>query len=99
MYAAFIIDVYSRMVVGWQVSKNLYTNLALDALNMAIWQRTPAGDDLEGLIHHSDRGVQYRALHYTERLEEQDLAASVGPAAIPTTTPWPRRSTRCSKPN
>ena len=53
-------------------------DLALDALNMAIWQRTHAGDDLSGLIHHSDRGVQYRALRYTERLEEQDLVASVG---------------------
>src|SRR5699024_244646 len=60
VYAAFIIDVYSRMVVGWQVSKNLYTDLALDALNMALWQRTHAGADLEGLVHHSDRGVQYR---------------------------------------
>lgn len=78
VYAAFIIDVYSRMVVGWQLSKNLYTDLALDALNMAIWQRTHAGDDLTGLIHHSDRGVQYRALRYTERLAEQDLVASVG---------------------
>ena len=78
VYAAFIIDVYSRMVVGWQLSKNLYTDLALDALNMAIWQRTHTGDDLSGLIHHSDRGVQYRALRYTERLEEQDLVASVG---------------------
>lgn len=78
MYAAFIIDVYSRMVVGWQLSKNLYTDLALDALNMAIWQRTHAGADLNGLIHHSDRGVQYRALRYTERLDEQDLVASVG---------------------
>jgi len=78
VYAAFIIDVYSRMIVGWQLSKNLYTDLALDALNMAIWQRTHTGDDLTGLIHHSDRGVQYRALRYTERLEEQDLVASVG---------------------
>ncbi len=78
VYAAFIIDVYSRMVVGWQLSKNLYTDLALDALNMAIWQRTHAGDDLSGLIHHSDRGVQYRALRYTKRLAEQDLVASVG---------------------
>ena len=78
VYAAFIIDVYSRMVVGWQVSNNLYTDLALDALNMAIWQRGHAGADLSGLIHHSDRGVQYRALRYTERLAEQDLVASVG---------------------
>lgn len=78
VYAAFIIDVYSRMVVGWQVSNNLYTDLALDALNMAIWQRGHSGVDLSGLVHHSDRGVQYRALRYTERLAEQGLVASVG---------------------
>ena len=78
MYAAFIIDVYSRMVVGWQLSKNLYTDLAMDALNMAIWQRTHIGDDLTGLISQSVRGVQYRALRYNERLEEQELVASVG---------------------
>ena len=78
MYAAFIIDVSSRLVGGGPLSKNPYTDLALDALNMAIWQRTHAGGDLSGLIHHSDRGVQYRALRYTERLAEQDLVASVG---------------------
>ena len=78
VYAALIIDVYSPMVVGWQVSNNLYADLALDAVNMAIWQRGHAGADLSGLIHHSDRGVEYRALRYAERLAEQDLVASVG---------------------
>lgn len=78
MYATSIIDVYSRMVLGRQLSKNLYTDLALDALNMAIRQRTHAGADLTGLIHHSDRGVQYRALRYIERFAEQDLVASAG---------------------
>ncbi|MFB7225731.1 IS3 family transposase [Streptomyces sp. NPDC056227] len=58
VYAAFVIDVLSRMVVGWQVATSLYTDLALDALEMAICRRRHAGGDLTGLIHHSDRGVQ-----------------------------------------
>jgi putative transposase len=78
VYAAFVIDVFSRMVVGWQVATSLYTDLALDALEMAIWRRRHTGGDLSGLIHHSDRGVQYRAIRYTERLEQADAVASVG---------------------
>ncbi|MET3948894.1 transposase InsO family protein, partial [Arthrobacter sp. UYCu512] len=57
-YAAFVIDVFSRRVVGWQVATSLYTDLALDALEMGIWARTRDGADLTGLVHHSDRGVQ-----------------------------------------
>ncbi|MER6611521.1 IS3 family transposase [Streptomyces sp. NPDC000927] len=78
VYAAFVIDVFSRMVVGWQVATSLYTDLALDALEMAIWRRRHTGADLTGLTHHSDRGVQYRALRYTERLEQEAAVASVG---------------------
>lgn len=78
VYVAFVIDVYSRMVVGWQVSTRLYTDLAIDALAMGIWQRQRAGDDLTGLKHHSDRGVQYRAIRYADRLAECDAVASVG---------------------
>jgi hypothetical protein len=77
-YAGFVIDVFSRMVVGWQVSTSLRTDLALDALNMGLWSRQRAGQDVAGLTHHSDRGVQYRALRYTERLAEADAVASVG---------------------
>jgi putative transposase len=58
VYAAFVIDVYSRRVVGWQISNSLRSDLAIDALEMAIWNRTRAGQALDGLIHHSDRGVQ-----------------------------------------
>ncbi|MFG2632188.1 IS3 family transposase [Streptomyces sp. NPDC048473] len=58
VYAAFVIDVFSRMVVGWQVATSLYTDLALHALEMAIWRRRHTGADLTGLTHHSDRGVQ-----------------------------------------
>jgi putative transposase len=78
VYAAFVIDVFSRMVVGWQVATSLYTDLALDALEMAIWKRRHTRGDLSGLVHHSDRGMQYRAIRYTERLEQADAVASVG---------------------
>lgn len=77
-YVAFVLDVFSRMVVGWQVSTSLHTDLALDALDMGLWSRQRAGQDLTGLIHHSDRGVQYRAIRYTERLAEAEAVASVG---------------------
>ena len=78
VYAAFVLDVFSRRIVGWQLSGNLYTELALDALNMGIWTRRHAGQDLSELIHHSDRGVQYVAIRYTERLAEVEVVASVG---------------------
>jgi len=78
VYAAFVIDVFSRMVVGWQVSTSLRTDLALDALDMGLWARQRAGQDVTGLTHHSDRGVQYRAIRYTERLAEAEAVASVG---------------------
>lgn len=57
-YVAFVLDVFSRMIVGWQVSTSLRTDLALDALDMGLWARQRAGQDVTGLIHHSDRGVQ-----------------------------------------
>ena len=61
-YTAFVIDAFSRRIVGWRVSSSLRTKLALDALEMAIWSRRSA--DLGGLVHHSDRGVQYLAIRY-----------------------------------
>jgi putative transposase len=78
VYAAFVLDVYSRMIVGWQVATSLYTDLALDALKMAIWRRENQSADLRKLVHHSDRGVQYRAIRYTQRLAEAGAVASVG---------------------
>ncbi len=77
-YVAFVLDVFSRMIVGWQVSTSLRTDLALDALDMGLWARQRAGHDTTGLVHHSDRGVQYRAVRYSERLAEADAVASVG---------------------
>jgi putative transposase len=74
----FVIDVFSRMVVGWQISKSLRSALAIDALEMAIWNRTRAGQVIDGLIHHSDRGVQYLSIRYSERLAANDIVGSVG---------------------
>jgi putative transposase len=78
VYAAFVLDVYSRRIVGWQVSTSLRTDLALDALEMGLWTRHRAGQDITGLIHHSDRGSQYRAIRYTDRLAQAHAVASVG---------------------
>ncbi|WP_343986467.1 IS3 family transposase [Terrabacter terrae] len=78
VYAAFVIDVFSRRVVGWQLAKNLRTDLALDALEMGLWDRARAGRDTTGLIHHSDKGVQYLAIRYTQRLADAGAVASVG---------------------
>lgn len=75
-YAAFIIDAYSRAIVGWRVDTTLRASLALDALEMAIWARQAAG--LDGLVHHSDRGVQYLSIRYTQRLADQGAVSSVG---------------------
>jgi len=73
-YVAFIIDAFSRRIVGWQASRSLRTDLALDALEMAIWSRR----DVDGVVHHSDRGVQYLSIRYTERLAEAGAVTSVG---------------------
>ena len=69
---------YSRRIIGWQTSTRLYTDLALDALQMAVWQRKRQGVDLFGLVHHSDRGVQYRSIRYGQALSDCEAVASVG---------------------
>ena len=75
VYAAFVIDVYSRFIVGWRVSNNLETGLALDALEQAIRARRP---DQGKLVHHSDAGAQYLSIRYTNRLTETGIRPSVG---------------------
>jgi len=74
VYVAFVIDVFARMIVGWRVSTSLRTDLALDALEQALYSR-PTSD---GLVHHSDRGVQYLSIRYTERLAAAGVEPSVG---------------------
>jgi putative transposase len=78
VYVAFIIDVHSRFVVGWQASRSLRSDLAIDALEMAVFNRRRAGADISELVHHSDRGVQYLSVRYSERLAENEIVASVG---------------------
>ncbi len=75
-YAAFIVDAFSRYIVGWRVALSLRTDLVLDALEQAIWVRSAF--DLSGLVHHSDRGSQYLSIRYTERLADLQAVASVG---------------------
>ena len=77
VYVAFVVDVFSRMVVGWQASRSLRSDLAIDALEMAVHNRGRT-DNLEGLVHHSDRGVQYLSVRYSDRLAANDIVASVG---------------------
>jgi putative transposase len=75
-YTAFVTDLFARKIVGWQVADHLRAGLALDALEMAIFARQDGlGDQL---VHHSDRGVQYTAIHYTQRLEDIGAVRSVG---------------------
>ena len=73
-YVAFITDVFSRKIVGWRVSNSLRSDLALDALEQALHARP----DVDELVHHSDRGVQYLSIRYTERLAEAGIEPSVG---------------------
>jgi len=76
VYAAFIIDVYSRMIVGWRVASTMTTDLVMDALNMAVFTRRT--NLINGVIAHSDAGSQYTSIHYTERLAELGARPSIG---------------------
>ena len=77
VYVAFVIDAFARRIVGWRVSSSLRTDLALDALEQALYDRA-ANEQDNTLIHHSDRGVQYLSIRYTERLAEAGIEPSVG---------------------
>jgi len=74
VYVAFVIDVFSRCIVGWRVSRSMSTELVLDAVEQALHARKTDAN----LIHHSDRGSQYLSIRYSERLEELGIQASVG---------------------
>jgi putative transposase len=76
LFFAFILDAFSRMIVGWQLAANMRTTLVLDALKMALGLRGP-GADLE-LVHHSDRGSQYVSFDYTQTLVDHRVLQSVG---------------------
>ena len=76
VYVAFVIDVFSRRIVGWRQSSSMHTDFVLDALEQALYDRKPCEQD--GLIHHSDRGSQYLSIRYSERLAEAGIEPSVG---------------------
>jgi putative transposase len=95
-YVALVIDAFSRFIVGWQAARSLRTDLALDALEMAIWRWQT---QLDGLVHHSDRGSHYLSIRYTERLAEAGAVTSVGSRGDATTMRWPRRSLGCTRPS
>ena len=77
LYLSFVLDTYSRRVVGWSMANNLRTEVVLDAVNMAIYTRRPS----PGLIHHSDRGSQYTSVEFGSRLREEGLLPSMGSVA------------------
>ncbi len=83
VFVAFVIDVFSRRIVGWRVASSMRTGLVLDALEQALWSRTGT----ESLVHHSDRGSQYLSIRYTERLAEAGVESSVGASVTRTTMP------------
>jgi len=74
VYAAFVIDVFARRIIGWRVARSMHTELVLDALEQALWARS----DATGVVHHSDRGRQYLSIRYSERLAEVGIEPSVG---------------------
>jgi transposase InsO family protein len=74
VYVAFVTDAFSRRIVGWRASRSLRSDLALDALEQALYDRETDGP----LVHHSDRGSQYLAIRYTDRLLEAGIESSVG---------------------
>jgi putative transposase len=76
VYVAFVIDVFSRRIVGWRASRSMCTDFVLDALEQALWDRQP--DRNQSLIHHSDRGSQYVSIRYSERLAQAGIEPSVG---------------------
>ena len=88
VYVAFITDVYSRMIVGWQASRSLRSDLALDALEQAIWARSQAGQKLRDLVHHSDRGVNIC-----------QFGIQSGSPRPPRSTPSDRKATRTIMPS
>jgi putative transposase len=73
---AFIIDVFGRFIVGWQISTSIHSDLAIDALEMAVYECN--GNDISNLVHQSNEAVQYLSIRYSERLNEAAIVALVG---------------------
>lgn len=98
LYLAFILDVFSRMIVGWQLASHMRTSLVVDALEMAAGLRQPPG----GLVAHTDAGSQYTSVAYTERIRDLGIEPSSHrsvASATRWTTPWPRAGSARSRPS
>ena len=79
VYVAFVIDAYSRRILGWRSATTMTTKLVLDAIEHAIWTRQREGvQEFSGLVHHNDRGAQYTSIAFTERLADAGIDASIG---------------------
>ena len=96
VYVALVVDAFSRFIVGWRASRSLRTDLALDALEMAIWRRQA---QLDGLIHHSARGANTWPSATPNGSPRPERSPRSVPAATASTTPWPRRSSGCTRPS
>jgi transposase InsO family protein len=97
VFFAFVIDAFSRKVVGWQLASHMRTTLVLDALRMALGTREHGAD--VALVHHSDAGSQYTSFDYTQTLDDHGVLGSTARSATPTTTRWPRASSTASRPS
>jgi len=98
VYVAFCVDVYARMITGWQASKSMSTDLVLDAREMGIWQRARVGRSLQGLVHHSDPAASTPRSATPSGSPKPVCAPRSGRSGTPTATPWPNRSSACSRP-
>ncbi len=95
-YVCFIVDAFSRMIVGWRVASHMRTSMVLDAMEMARWSR---GTTLEGLRCHSDPGSQFTSLRWGERLAEIGALPSIGSVGDSFDMPWPKPSTATTRPS
>ncbi len=81
VYVAFVVDAYARRIIGWRCGSTMSTQLVLDALEQAVWTRQREGRNLDCVVAHTDRGSQYTAIRYTERLAEANIVGSAGAPA------------------
>ena len=100
VYVAFVIDAYSRRILGWRAATSMKTALVLDALEQAMWTRRRDGNrDLAGLVHHTDAGSSTPRSRSPSGSPQPVSAPRSGRSATPTTTRWPSRSSACSRPS
>jgi putative transposase len=97
VFFSFILDVFSRRIIGWQLATNMRTTRVLDALRMALGTRQPGADFT--LVAHTDQGSQYVSYDYTQVLDDAACSRQSGQSATRSTTRWPRASSTRSRPS